>query len=360
MNNNLNDLYLKAPREKDGARTLSRYSFQVHASLSKVLKFYTDGKDFRALFDHFDDLVIIENPEAAYKVRSYQIKGKNTGAWTAAALSKSDKKKKGVTSIVGKIYQLTEIFGPNLTGAHFLSNAHYNMLKANGSKTTVDDEEIAYSNLGKIEKDKFSASLDINFAAPRVPDEGSVIVFEKTDVPIKNHATMLKGELVDVLNGQSSANTTGIYNALVADVLAKSKNTTVPTSNDELFDLKSISSEQLSEALTQAEKRLSILDCWQEILIDLVGNNFTATDCIRLKNGVVDYLGNRSRGSTVVIDLIRVIEGKQLLQSFNATDLVESAVELKKAIATELVGQHEEMFVFAACLVEMFEALNEK
>jgi hypothetical protein len=51
------------PREKDGARTGARYAFQAHVSLAKVLELHQSDANYRAVFDHFDDLVILNHIE---------------------------------------------------------------------------------------------------------------------------------------------------------------------------------------------------------------------------------------------------------------------------------------------------------
>lgn len=361
MDSNLNDIFLKLPREKDGARTLSRYGFQIHASLSKILQLHSDGKSFRALFDHFDDLVIIEDPDGDCSIKSYQIKGKASGAWTAASLSKCDTKNDALTSVIGKMYQLTEIFENKLTSSHFLTNAHFSMKLNHDRKSTVDDELIEYANLHLDEKEKFSTTLSHNFPNPRAPSEDDIIVFEQTDVPVKSHEKTLKGELATVLSMDTPSTVTGIYNTLIADVFAKSKDTTSPTSTSDLFDLKSISSEQLQGVITEAEERTNILDCWNEVSTELMANGFSMTERIRLKSSVIKYLRDRSNGASSIRDLTNVISEIEASEQSNVeeiTDLLQPALDMKAKLLLKLDASHEELFIHAACLVTVFEKLK--
>lgn len=360
MNTNLSNILLKDPREKDGARTLSRYGFQIHTSLSKILKLHKNGIKFRALFDHFDDLVIIEDPDEEFTVRSYQIKGKASGTWTAATLSKCKTKGNAVTSIIGKMYQLTEVFETNLTSTHFLTNAPYSIKLNDNKKTTVDNERIECSQLHLVEKDKISATLCCNFPLPRVPSEDDIVIFETTDVPLKNYDVVLKGQLVEVLLNETPSNVTGVYNALVAEVLMKSKNTTKPGSVNELFDLKSLSSGKLEDTLNLANVRTNILDCWEEVSADFGDNGFSSVDRIKLKSAVVQYLRKRSIGTSSIESINLSIEGALKIDpsmGIAVHNFFSNPTKMKDMIIASSTSKHDEMFVLAACLVTIFENL---
>ena len=64
------------PREKAGPRTGARYAFQAHVSLAKVLEIHETGVDYRAVFDHFDDLALLNGSNNPDEVEFFQIKGK--------------------------------------------------------------------------------------------------------------------------------------------------------------------------------------------------------------------------------------------------------------------------------------------
>src|ERR1700679_2698770 len=70
------------PREKSGARTMARYGFQVHASILKMLDLHQSGHDYRAVFDHFDDLMVFDKADQPENVDFYQIKSQSEGSWS--------------------------------------------------------------------------------------------------------------------------------------------------------------------------------------------------------------------------------------------------------------------------------------
>ena len=134
------------PREKAGARTGARYAFQAHVSLAKLLDLHEGGIDYRAIFDHFDDLAILDSSAMPSLADFFQIKGKKSGAWTAATLCAVSKESPGTT--VGKMFHHTTIFGAAVNSATFLTNAPFRFELAGGAKSTPDHVKIPLTGLG--------------------------------------------------------------------------------------------------------------------------------------------------------------------------------------------------------------------
>lgn len=356
MSINLNEALLKEPREKDGARTLSRYGFQVHSSLSKILDLYKSKKPFRALFDHFDDLVILEGEENI-TVRSYQIKGKGSGNWTASSISKCKTAGDGKTSYIGKMYQLTEIFGQQLTECHFLTNAPFSFQKKDKTKTTSDDEIIKIPELHQDEKDKFSTTLSLSYPLPRSPSEEQIIVFELTDVPIKKYDVTLKGELVEFLERDTASHVTGIYNALVAEAFRKSRNTQKPSSVADLLKYKAMSDKDIEVVISEADSRMSVLDCWDEIRLEFAPH-LSGTDLIRLKTSVIDYTWRNSRGDTMITKLAEKCSLATSLVNDPDENIYDMTIQIFDKIFGDLEDSYEKQIVLAACLVQSFESFT--
>jgi hypothetical protein len=82
MTNLLTTVSSAKPREKAGAHTMARYGFQVHASILKMLDLHQTGNDYRAVFDHFDDLMVFDKADQPENVEFYQIKSQSSGPWS--------------------------------------------------------------------------------------------------------------------------------------------------------------------------------------------------------------------------------------------------------------------------------------
>jgi hypothetical protein len=57
---NASVLIAKTPREAAGAAALRAFDFQMHVSLARILERHAEEGAYFALFDHFDDLVMVE------------------------------------------------------------------------------------------------------------------------------------------------------------------------------------------------------------------------------------------------------------------------------------------------------------
>jgi len=65
---------LSSPREISGSQTSRKYDYQKNWSLLKILELLKKNKDFIALIDYHEDLVIINFDEPLEKLEFYQIK----------------------------------------------------------------------------------------------------------------------------------------------------------------------------------------------------------------------------------------------------------------------------------------------
>jgi hypothetical protein len=212
------------PREKAGARTGARYAFQLHVSLAKVLEIHQAGVDYRAVFDHFDDLAILKDSANPDQVEFFQIKGKQQGCWTAANLCVLGNEVPRTT--VGKMYHHTKIFGSAVAGCVFLTNAPFKFTLSDGTKTGPDHIKISYASVGSKDTARFAAALEPDFPSPRSPTEDSVLRFERTDVPVNGYDLVLKGKLVDIVENKDGVAVGALYRTFVEDITTKANDTT--------------------------------------------------------------------------------------------------------------------------------------
>src|SRR5690242_12881671 len=91
------------PREKSGSIAAARFEFQLNASFLKILEWHASEKDYVAIFDFIDDLVLIIDPKSNGKALLYQIKSKGSGSWTIAEVVRLESGEPP-RSVVGKMY----------------------------------------------------------------------------------------------------------------------------------------------------------------------------------------------------------------------------------------------------------------
>ena len=153
------------PREKSGSTTSSRFAFQAHVSLAKMLDLHEAGTDFRALLDYYDDLTILsDSSPSPAGAAFFQIKGMKSGSWTPARLVKAEGK--APQTIVGKMYHHTVGFGSSVTACTFVSNAPFSFTLSDGKPTTVDNVAIAFTALSSKDQSSLKKALDLDFKPP--------------------------------------------------------------------------------------------------------------------------------------------------------------------------------------------------
>lgn len=347
------------PREKAGPRTGARYAFQLHVSLAKVLELHETGVDYRAVFDHFDDLAILKDSDSPDQVDFFQIKGKQQGAWTAANLCEAASELP--RTIIGKMYHHTQIFGSAVAGCAFVTNAPFKFTLADGTKTGPDHIMIRYGNVGPKDQARFAAALEIDFPLPRSPKEDSVLLFERTDVPVTGYDLFLKGKLVDFVENKDGVAVGALYRTLVEDIAKRANDTTECMCLSDVFAHKSLSREDFEDAFAAAETRRGILDNWAIVDDELKEAGRPSLARIRTQTATVEYLRDRSMRvhgtGLLAAEVHNAVE--QIKGDLENCDSLLGAIELVKAVVSASgLSSHEPIRLEVAILVEVYEALN--
>lgn len=346
------------PREKSGPTTGARYAFQSHVSLAKLLDLHETGDDYRAIFDYFDDLTILDASSTPTIAQFFQIKGKDAGAWTAASLCVPS----GHTpqTLVGKMFHHTTIFGGAVKCATFLTNAPFKFELSDGLKSTPDHTNIPLTALGPKDSARIAKALDLDFPGPRSPDESEILVFARTWVPLNGYTQWIKGRLVDFLDETHSGLVVAIYRTLIEEISAKTHDTTECNSLVDLFLHKSLCRESVQSVFDSAAKREAILENWPVVDDELKGENRTYAERIRIKTATVDYLQARSKRAREVAALSSAIKqgATQVVGATQATGLLDLANAISQFVPVSVVASYPPSVVQAALLVGAFEVLN--
>jgi len=347
------------PREKAGSRTGSRYAFQAHVSLAKMLELRKSGADYRAVFDHFDDLAILIPSNCPDQIEFFQIKGKQQGSWTAASLCKLENEVP--RSIVGKMYHHTQTFGASVAACVFLTNASFGLTLADGTKTGVDHTKILYRSVGSKDKRRFAVALEADFPSPRSPDEDEVLSFEQTIVPVTGYDLVLKGMLVDAVENKQGVVVAALYRTLIQDITSRANDTTVCLTLPDVFTHKSLGCEELDQILTAAEKRRGILDAWTIVDDELKASGRTPMERIKSQTAVVSYLRDRSMRTRQAEALAEEVHRafQQVSASVRGCDHLIAAADLVRVgLPASSVSVYEQATIEAAILVELYESFN--
>lgn len=347
------------PREKSGPRTGARYAFQVHVCLAKVLEWHAAGSDYRAVFDHFDDLAILTGPDDPDGVAFFQIKGRQSGAWTAANLGKQEGE--SPCTPVGKMYHHTTIFGAAVTRCTFLTNASFSFTLADGTKTGSDHWNLAHASIGPKDKGVIAKALDLDFAPPRSPNEDIVLHYERTDVPVAGYDTMVKGKLVEMLDNTDGLAVGALYRTLIEEVTARTNDTTEYSSIEEMYAQKSLSRKNLSDVFSAAENRRGILDSWSIIDDELKDAGLSSGFRIRLKTQTIIHLracANRNAKSVTLSGVVNRSLAKIEAAATECDKLLPVVEMVKAQLQMSEISSYDAIEIDAAIFVELFEAMN--
>ncbi|MBR0648712.1 DUF4297 domain-containing protein [Roseomonas terrae] len=352
-------MLMAQPREKAGPRTGARFAFQVHASLAKLLELHQNGVDYRALFDHFDDLAILVGSNEPTSIEFIQIKGRETGPWKTAPLCKAEGANPRTT--IGKMYHHTIAFADMLVATVFLTNAYFEFDLATGKLSSPDHAVLAYPDLGPKAKKAFAKALEQDFPSPRAPDESSIVRFERTRVPLPGYDTYLRGRLVEFLDEGAAGSVNAVYKTLITEVTAKTNDTTECAQLVELYANKSLCRDDLEKVFCEAQTRRNILDDWAVIDSELQAASRSSLDRIRLKTAVTLYQRNRSKRLPAIDELhstLRAAAGVAACSLSKVLDMLGAAAELSAQVDPSFRAKYDDWTWEAALLVEAFDAVN--
>ena len=347
-----------APREKAGARSGARFAFQAHVSLMKILDLHETDADYRAIFDHFDDLTILNASEHPVSVDFFQIKGQEA-SWTVAKLCTV----KGIRprTAIGKMYAHSEHFAGLLNTAVFITNAPFSFELATGRKSTPDHVLIGYGDLGIDDRLAFGAALEQDFPSPRNPHEAAFIRFERSMVPLKGYELFLQGRLVSFFAGQPGVAVDAVYRTLIADITARANDTTECAALRDLFDRKSLCRGDFTMLFSAASRRSSIFDSWTVVDGELRDSGRSSVARIRIRSEVLEYIRARSKrtaGTAALASAIRAAALASAQELAAVEGFLEAAGLIAGRIDPAIRSQHDSMRFEAALLAEAFEAVN--
>src|ERR1700722_19552955 len=97
------------------------------------------------------------------------------------------------------MYQNASLFPAETERTAFASNASYDFLLKDGTKTSPDNVTIQGIDLHGNELQAVDAVLELDFPNPRSPACLGILLFERTNLPLQQQATFVTGRLAEHL-----------------------------------------------------------------------------------------------------------------------------------------------------------------
>ena len=358
MTNLLKAVTAAKPREKSGAHTMARYGFQVHASILKILELHQSGTDYRAVFDHFDDLMVFDKADQPDKVDFYQIKSQSTGSWSLKDMTKKKGKGAPPVTFLGRLHHHMVTFGQMVSKLGFVSNLGFKLKLADGTSTTEDHHVVRSTELHSDEVAALKAAVKDDAASPPAVDGSHLFVFERTPLGIIGQETFVKGRLLEFVHEREGAEhvpVLSLYDTLRGSVFTKSGISQEFTTVAEFYDRKTLCRADIEAMFSRAMSGRRFHESWATIQRDLIAAGMTMRQILVLQNSCLRYMRARSFGESGAINfqaaaLAAVLAHRAEIDPCDS--ISEIAERLEKWVPTGY--EHRD----GAIYVESFEAIK--
>jgi hypothetical protein len=288
------------PREKAGAHTMARYGFQVHASILKMLDLHRNGSDYRAVFDHFDDLMVFDNADQPEKVDFYQIKSQDKGEWTLKAMTAKKGKGKPAT-FLGRLHHHMATFDNMVGRLVFVSNLSFKLKLADGTETGPDHHLVRSHELHADEVAALKKAVANDAPKPPAVDGCDLFAFERTSLGINDQDKFVKGSLLDYFHKRGGADhvpVISLYETLQGSVFTKTGVTQEFTTEAEFYDRKTLCRADIEAMFARATGGRRFTESWTAIQVDLTAAGMTTIQMLALHNACLRYIRARSAGES--------------------------------------------------------------
>lgn len=184
-------------REKSGSRTAAAYDFQKYWGIAEILRRHSGPGDYCVIFEHHEDVIVIDSSESPSVSEFYQIKTKRNGYWTIPALLKRDAgiEAQGHSSILGKLLQNLVKFPAHTKGLYFVSNAPFKVDLRDADCPSVESILICVRMLNDETLKKVREKIVQELGFSEEVTFESITFLQRTDLNVQDTETHIKGIL---------------------------------------------------------------------------------------------------------------------------------------------------------------------
>jgi Cap4 dsDNA endonuclease len=324
-------------RENAGADSASRYHYQALFGLALILKTHNNSDDYAVVFEFHDDIALLDSSHNPQKVSFFQVKTKQPGAWTLAALLKQNAgaKTKGqpskLSSIIGKMYQNVLSFGEYIDATTFVSNAHMNF-GPNSSEFSLD-----LCDSDQIEKAK--AQIQSEHPSEELV-KSNLIHFFRSELSLDDSDTHAKGMLskfVAANLGDVEFSLETVYRAVVDECTRKSRIKCAQNNFPEVVEKKAITKAKVESWLDSIRRTVEIPG-W-EIIVQAI--TYPHLEKLRLgkewQTYRVQVLDPNSAVSAVRGEIARELEDS-IYSNLSLMEMIDKVLPKVEAFAKERLG----------------------
>ncbi len=299
MSDVLKALKAAKPREKAGAHTTARYGFQINVSILKMLDLHEAGLDYRAAFDHFDDLMIFDRSADPDRVGFYQIKSKTDGVVTIKEVVRPRGTGPKPRSYLGKMNHHMGSFADVVDCLGFISNLSFEFTLADGSTSSSDHHVIKTADLHTSEVELIKKTI-VDDCGGSLPDGSDFLVFERTFLPLESQDLHVKGRLLEHFHRYEAdaeyVPIMSLYSTLFRSAFVKTGITQEFTTLADFHERKTFCRGDVAAMFAKAASGRRFHDHWSVVQQELTTRGMPSREVIALHTDCIQYISARSAG----------------------------------------------------------------
>lgn len=247
------------PRDLSGANASDRFAYQRTWALCHVMELHASGEDYVVIFDHHEDVSVLDAEDAPNSIKGYQIKTKDSGNFTLQAMLKREagtgEPPTSLPSILGRLYDLKIRFPEDTKLLAVVSNASFSLRLSSDGKKHTDLQSAKFAELHQNDQDLINDALKSEHGIAGSPALNGILEFVRSDIPLRGHDTHAKGKLAEFLQQlfpDRKFSIIPLYRALDSEVEVRNNSHDQNLSFEDLVRRKALSRRRFSEVLQQA------------------------------------------------------------------------------------------------------------
>ncbi|MBP1167217.1 hypothetical protein JOE44_004101 [Chryseobacterium sp. PvR013] len=237
----------EAQREKSGSKTISKYLFQYHWALYKIITEHSTIPEYAIFLELHEDVIICDSLDVnKAKFDFNQVKTTNVKFNTNQLV----KSKKNGSSVLGKLVKSgsEKPFTKAINKINLIAVKDYGLeLKKEG----ITLKTITKDDLSKKQLDELELELKKEIGVNGLPDNLQFIV---TNLPETNYQLITIGAIAELINSlfpHSYTDAKNIYTTLIDELIRKGKETYDFTLWEEVLKNKALTSVQVVNVIAQ-------------------------------------------------------------------------------------------------------------
>lgn len=314
----MSDNILNAPqREKSGADTFSKYEFQFHWALCKILQKHQKQEEYALLIEYHEDVVIASSMDARKaQFDFYQVKNKTGPRYTISSLTKRSAAKKGEkNSVLGKL--LSSCVGTKYTDRI----TEIGLVASNGFSLEQKNNElkldiITTGDLSDACTTELTQKINAELGEKQIPHNLKFIIPTIKLENQREYVITKFSDLVDSLFPNGMCNAVSIYRAIIDEIHRKGCVKTDYPDWERLIDEKSLTSQTVNKVIAVNTKHSSTDRMISDLasLRDELGWNFSTFKNYRKR---IETLSLQRTGMLTAFDIDRMKKIEKCIAPIN-------------------------------------------